>query len=1626
MKQFKNIFNRFIGTTGLKYVLNELDFSVMCISIVLFYINTGLDREILLSIFGFSSLSLIYHFCYKNFILDKRYGGFSSTTIHLACVLFLNFIVKLTSYYSIFVIITHCFLTCLYLTYKYEGLKTSGNNFEPYNVLRKAIRCLLLLNNYLTKVRTILKSFVQCFNMLPTSAQMAIPVHIFLFWFSPGNIVVLTLIFYVCIFLANSPALFRSYCGKNLLEVVFPPCEHIMITTLALRGAESANQKVLIMLQSIKNVWKIDSIGLEIYKLAGAHKASLSDFFSMFGFKYTTDESVEAQASLEDFDSFLTNWEGLRESPGAKHIRRIYHILLVTNLFSFVGISFEKQGFTKLEEELIKKQNDFGKEGFLLYILRALHFIADQGYNIYTTKSFDGLFFQNNKHRRWYRNYQWLVSHAICAKTNSTSGGSDSPDGEPYSKHYYLALLADTIEDAVHLEKYFSVNDKRMLVQHNQYVTQLLSIQSDIKSRTNVSTDREMPMSMLLNGGPGVGKSMLVDILFSHFAKVNIAGIKNVLPASDDYMYVRNYSAKYWDGFGSHMWCVVLDDIGFMRPEIAKGGGDPSVMELQQIINVVPFTPDQAALENKGRIPLLAELVIGTTNTKELNARQYMTAPTAVLRRFPIVITAQVKQHLRKDNSNEIDMEKVSSWDCVGDCPNYWHFIVERTGVECTGQANVFDGSEASNHEIKYTEILRTDNINDVLKLYHTLILAHYNKRVKVNESKFKLSHVQPSQCCGSIVGCNCQIGLQADAPRLSPLIHSLQEAWYAEKLQLITGYENLKDSIIVKLSIITTFLYVCIRVCEFWFGSYEEPQGAKMPKPRGEEICNIYHSDIVPVTPYDISNNSRCERYDDVVNKVHSNVVNLRFQNVDGSYVQTRALSTGGDCVIFTAHSLQGVFPGAVLYYFISSNTRLSPNSQVKFEHSMVKSTGDIAVMRIIGMPPRKSIVQYFPESNNFHYFGRGELLTRSWDDYVVGNIDVSIINQATSVVSDITIQGPIYTTTKKVASGTCGSPLLVKVKNGAVLYGIHCAGTKNPSVDEGKPGECKAYAHMLTRGIVQELISSLGDFGTTSADFRELSLQNEHVVIKPIHTKSVLSFIEEGQIVVYGSLPNHRTSRRSEVSAHLLQNEFCKYGYTVQHFAPDLRSYKAWRLAMMNSITPVTNFSQKSIDVCADAFVADILNAISSETINVVVHPITNEVAINGYPGIAYMDSLNKSTSAGHPWNHSKLHHVVELDPDDVYQHKFTFDDVILARVAEIEASYLAGVAVSPVFTAHLKDEPLSEKKVNLGKVRVFSGAPLDWSIVVRKYTLSIVRLMMRNKRVFEMAPGIVAQSRQWHDLYAHLTQFGEDKLCNGDYANFDKTLFVSVLEKALYIMYKIAVASGNYSLQELRVFSCISTDICFALTNFDGDLVTFIATNPSGNPLTVIINSLVNSMLMRYCYLTLNPNGTVTDFKDNVVLLTYGDDNIFNSNQEWFNHTSVADALGEIGITYTMADKEAKSVPFIHMRDCSFLKRRWRFDSEIGHYMAELEEKSINKMFTVWVRSKCISEEEQAISSVQAGLREYFYYGREIYNQKRCMVMEIFMRANLMQYSLVNLPSYDELLDQYHSFKPDVALL
>lgn len=584
----------------------------------------------------------------------------------------------------------------------------------------------------------------------------------------------------------------------------------------------------------------------------------------------------------------------------------------------------------------------------------------------------------------------------------------------------------------------------------------------------------------------------------------------------------------------------------------------------------------------------------------------------------------------------------------------------------------------------------------------------------------------------------------------------------------------------------------------------------------------------------------------------------------------------------------------------------------------------------------------------------------------------------------------------------GDCGMPLVVH-RPVAAIVGLHTVLCMDQSV-----WATAIDSDKMNRAIV------FFDRPMIQCGMPIISAPSKPKTLGALSQYSPLRWLEEGAVTTFGSFQEFKVTSRSKVQGTLLREAIlADRGWKVDAVRPEMKDWRPWRHALVD----ITQQQFGAIDsmklrACARGYVADIIAGLSSDDLNT-IQVLSDEATVNGIDGVKFVDKMNFRSSMGEPYCKSKKFFLEgEIG-------KKVFIPEVAERISHVNKCYEAGARACPVFSGQLKDEPRSQAKVDAGKIRVFTGAPADWSFVVRQNLLALVKVIQENPLLFEASPGCAAQTLEWEQYYDFLTSFGFDRIIAGDYGKFDKKMEALIILEAFWILAQICLAAG-WTEEQVLVIYCIAEDTAYSYVNFNGDLIMFFGSNPSGQPLTVVINCIVNALYMRYCFVELSPfEGSDFEkarrFKDHVNLLTYGDDNAMGVSRDadWFNHTAIQEVLGSIGVEYTMADKLSESRPFIHISEVSYLKRTWRWDEDIGAVVCPLEEASIQKMLTVCTPSGTESPEVHMASVIVSAVNEWFWYGKERFERERAWLWNLAVKHNIHhEVKAKSFPTWTEL--------------
>jgi hypothetical protein len=1366
---------------------------------------------------------------------------------------------------------------------------------------------------------------------------------------------------------------------------------------------------------------KCDSMRDYTVMLALAHKLMLgtsinSQLLHIFGI--TSELQGEFTEYIKQLrDLYTTTYGMIGKDSLLSKVRKVYTYLLVCGILRPLGLALSEEDFLKMESRLKYEYSDHTSMVFVMFDTALT--ICERVDAYLLTGDARALIHNDLVYAKWAKEADRILG---LGPFTSNLGAH----GTTYFA--FIADLANAIETGEAICGYTRAHSGTEGVYMRRKLDSLRMLKNVEVTRRSAQKERKAPFGVLIHGGSSVAKSTFSKMLFYYYGKLH------KLKVDDHFRYVRSPTEEYWSNFDSSKWCIHLDDIAFMLP--AKSSEiDPTMKEMLNVINNVPYVPSQAALEDKGKTPVLADLVTATTNVAHLNAQEYFYCPLAVRRRLPFVVNIQPKEEYLAANNQFINPASLPEISTA--YPDYWIITLQKV------VPIKYQGRDSAKLE---TIAVYTD-VREFLKAFGKASVEHLLTQEKALKCDSGMREIDVCRECYAITPdctckkacqlcfkteCTCTQGnvmvfwayfstwlshmfTQICGNLLSTWIFIYGSRFYAIRAIMmyltrflnasyelrIAGLINSQRNYTLKITVgkvvaigkVLASIFVAYKLYEKVkpkskpeeeydeqgnvFGSTE----AQLAK---EESQNVWYNPTIEMCRFDIPLASQSVASADasqIRNMFAANCVHLTITGCkSGVSVRTRGTFIKSQWLLLNKHIVDWTKDTRIRIDIVTNPTVDGVTPNISFYHNVsefkFRERNDMALIEVRGYPPMKNLMKYWATQA---VTATQIVSLRRETDGTVSKIDM--FNGSFSEhfpVTTLNREMSVYFAKSSVPTkvGDCGSLAIAKTPMGPVIIGQHMLG------------------HETTAGFPQIIASDLEEMMSRSgsdvcAGTPPTMSLNGDVELQPPHHRSLLRYLETGVARVYGSLPGFRAKPKSRVCATPLQEEMCDHFNTKVEFGPPVMTgWAPWKKNVVEMMKPYNDIDNDLLASCVDSFTKDILSELGEkhdESWKRELVFLSDRASVNGLPGVKYVDKMNTNTSMGFPWATTKKRHLI-ADVTLEYPEGVTFTDEIWERVRDIEATYERGERHYPVFTGHLKDEPTAQAKIEAQKTRVFTGAPVDWSIVVRSRLLSFVRLLQKNKFIFEAGPGTVCQSIEWTTIHEYLTAFGADRIVAGDYGKFDKRMLAQFVLAAFEIIENIYREAG-FSPEECRQIRCIAMDTAFPVINMNGDIIEFYGTNPSGHPLTVIVNSIVNSLYMRYAYAMANPKGrSCDDFKQCVHLFTYGDDNIMGVSEKvpWFNHCEIQKQMQLIGVEYTMADKESESVPYIHLQQTSFLKRAWRWEEDLQAYVCPLEEKSLHKSLTTWVPSKTIDKHMQMVAVISSANSEYFFHGKEIFHK------------------------------------------
>jgi len=313
------------------------------------------------------------------------------------------------------------------------------------------------------------------------------------------------------------------------------------------------------------------------------------------------------------------------------------------------------------------------------------------------------------------------------------------------------------------------------------------------------------------------------------------------------------------------------------------------------------------------------------------------------------------------------------------------------------------------------------------------------------------------------------------------------------------------------------------------------------------------------------------------------------------------------------------------------------------------------------------------------------------------------------------------------------------------------------------------------------------------------------------------------------------------------------------------------------------------------------------------------------------------------------------------------------------------------------------LKDERLKLGKnPRLINGCSLSTTIEFRRYFLDFVAAMQSNNFNCGVGIGMNIHGLDWSRLANKLLSVG-DRICCGDYSGFGPGLDPELVLAAGEIIESWYSHNTVVTEEDKAVRRLLFEELAFSKEVSRREVIQTLCGSPSGNPLTVVVNSIVNLMYVMLVWLDVFEGTELDDlgnFWRECCVIVYGDDLVMSLSdriKEFYNNETLQQKFALYGIKYTDADKGGSIRKYHGIEEATFLKCFFRKHDTRGltYWLAALEKPMIEDI-TNWIRKSCPDMQEASLANCTDACRLAYAWGRD-YHGSVCAKLQAYWRKN-----------------------------
>jgi len=732
---------------------------------------------------------------------------------------------------------------------------------------------------------------------------------------------------------------------------------------------------------------------------------------------------------------------------------------------------------------------------------------------------------------------------------------------------------------------------------------------------------------------------------------------------------------------------------------------------------------------------------------------------------------------------------------------------------------------------------------------------------------------------------------------------------------------------------------------------------------------------------------------------RLERNLCVIQIKSFQEKPVLVRAIALTPSILLLPLHAFKDVPSKGKVYVFFSSSGVSTGRQELPYDMENRKIfhpfRDEIDLVLLNGyLGAVDNILDMFNDKFN-QIAIKGHLLTRVTDGYF--NTQSLAVHFSHVAKFGLHMTLAFYSFSDKLdrdLAGYCGSPY---VGSDDKIYGIHVT-TVNKTLNAAP------YAFLIiTQTMIMQEIAAFPRLIVVDSKLGVLPLLEKHA-LSPLHSKSCLQHIKNGNSLVVGSLQNFHRIDADDIVQELPIARWLPDDYKCPLMQPIMKgvtelgddNYYQYKHPYLIAYSASDSLFVEDIDLKRYEFVSTVMAnrykaLLDKEDLTVhLLQPLSDTMNICGSLGeYKYIDSLNLQTSTGYPWNCKKVKMFTDRQ----------IPIPISMEMDKIQDCWRNNTRYNPIIGSCMKLEPVSPNKRRDGRTRVFNVVPVAFTLLVRRNYLPILAIIQTYRHIFECAVGINVASNDWCEVIKFLQQMNPslDKLSDSDFAYYDMLqpsyVMYSVLNLfiwiAKYIKNRYAMhPTMKYTDVNINQMEMIRDELMCPFISVNGDIIALSNRLISGISYTVNYNSLLNSWLNRYAWYAYYTD----EFEKYVRLITYGDDGLRAIGNKEFTIAMMRDALKPLGIQITSAAKSGDLLAYQKLSEVTFLKRRWVWSDRYNTYLCPIEKSSLAKTLTYYLPSAALTLEQMTTTHCDAVLSNVFFNGEEEFYKVSDMLVQV----------------------------------